>query len=75
MQEQEGIPVQGSLQRIKDLLQLVKGKGSMSPYSVSSISCTQDRQLDIADLLTWKEPTIENWDRIYQEEDHSGRSG
>jgi hypothetical protein len=52
MQEQEEIPAQESLQRIKDLLQLVKGGGIMSPYSVSSISCTQDRQLDVADLLT-----------------------
>jgi hypothetical protein len=75
MQEQEEILAQGSLQRIEDLLHLVKEEGSMSPYSVSSISCTQDRQPDVADLLTWEEPTVENWDRIYQEEDHLGRSG
>jgi hypothetical protein len=44
----------------------------VSPHSVSNSSCTQDRQPDITDLLNFEEPTVENWDRIYQEEDQSG---
>jgi hypothetical protein len=32
----------------------------------------QDRQKDPDDLLIFEQPSMDNWDRLYAEEDHSG---
>jgi hypothetical protein len=77
MEQQKGIPVYGLLDRIVKLLQAIK-EGDNVPLlrttqSVSTRYSTPnfERQFDPNDLLPFEQPTMDNWERLYQEEDYS----
>jgi hypothetical protein len=75
MQEQKGIPAYESIIRLKELILMVSEGGDSvqtTPQSVEICHTQQNRQEDPNDLLYFEEPTIDNWDRLYAEEDHSG---
>jgi hypothetical protein len=78
MQEQKGIPAHGSMTRLKELVSMILDEEKSSVrISIQSVGTyrtqQQDRQEDLSDLLIFEQPSVENWERLYAEEDHSGK--